>query len=708
MPEPPKDWRVPLYLNPDGTHASEANLLGNLKEARQQGVSYLKGQRSWDDIDRAFEALADDQDDPRRPSLSNVRYNISKRCIREVVAALSNLRVVPDYGTENPKYEYQAQLFNKRFSHWWYTTLADRGIRSCLQWAAVAGKGYGELTYERPQIIAGPGEIKLKAVGPRAVFPVQIGQDHDIQRAYSVTIKKEVPIFQAWAMYPGYADKLIPDRHSDSYLRRGVKRISKWLSPILNMPGQPNKEDDEQSFPAIDIYYTYVLDLTLNETGHDLLMGDPGTRWAYTVPSLGSDLPTGIISKQTGSEMVRKAEAQDAMIFPLRRLITWTENCIIRDNTSPWWHARVPLISFQMDDWPWEFLGYPLSHDTLSIQENIKRSSRARSDSMNARLRPPLKYDKNMVPKTLMDKLDPRVPLQNVGMDAQLQSMKEAIEPILPFQYYDVPQWMLDSERMDEERIKYLTGVADIAALAKARQLPGSDTMEKLLEMMGPLMQDMSRNMDGSMCELGDMFKCMVLEFDSFARRVQILGPDAMTTEDFDYDPGKLLPSHMPDESDQTGTSRFSEIERAKWFCNNFSYRVTPGTLHQITSMTKKLLYMQLARAGPAVFPMSWWRLAEVMDIPNFGAPPENTHSMLEEFIAQQRMLAELGISIAQEQQAALGVPGQPPAGAQPGVASPVGPHGGQKGTGGRPPSGNAPPQLKNRPNGGSTITESR
>src|SRR5438105_1964605 len=84
----PSDWKCP----PE--NASEQKKLGWLREAIQQGDGYLRSQRAWPDLDVAFDALSGDDDGPRRPSLSSVKFPIVKRGIREIVAAMSNLRVI--------------------------------------------------------------------------------------------------------------------------------------------------------------------------------------------------------------------------------------------------------------------------------------------------------------------------------------------------------------------------------------------------------------------------------------------------------------------------------------------------------------------------------------------------------------------------------------------------------------------------------------
>jgi hypothetical protein len=241
----------------------------------------------------------------------------------------------------------------------------------------------------------------------------------------------------------------------------------------------------------------------------------------------------------------------------------------------------------------------------------------------------------------------------------------------------------------------------DIVAMAKAKLNVGAEGIEKLLEASGPVVKDICRNMEQPVSQLADMVKALFFQYYTVSRRIQILGEDGWTEQDFDYDPGSMIPSHSPEEFAAAGRtlagaqitpekeSRYHQIERARMYCNNFYYHQTPNSLHQQQQMSRKLLFVQLASKG--IVPIDPWTLAEVCDIPNYGPPPRGTNTVFERYMAWLDIQHEL----AQEMGA--------------GAGQTRGPKGGQKGTGGRAPSGGAPAMIRGKDGGTrSTITESR
>jgi len=92
-------------------------------------------------------------------------------------------------------------------------------------------------------------------------------------------------------------------------------------------------------------------------------------------------------------------------------------------------------------------------------------------------------------------------------------------------------------------------------------------------------------------------------------------------------------------------------------------FYVAPGSLLSASAVTRKMLYLQLFR----MMLIDIWTLAEVLDIPNMGTPPDGARTIPERLQAQQM----LGI-------------GMPP-------PSPVNPA--NKGPG-RPPTAQSPPHV--------------
>lgn len=702
--------RMSSYLAPplfdrSGDLSSEDDILGWMREAMQQGMTYLQSQRAYMDLDRALDIIGGPREERMSKSLSRVHANRLKRQIREVIATESNIRPDWYYKTDNSEFDHNAMVLNKMTSAWYLSTFADRSIREALQWAAVMGTGYVSPVWERDYWVAGRGDIKLHTYGPRDVIPVQIGRDHDIQNAYTVIIKTEVPIARMLQTYPEFADRIRPDREQPAWLAKGLKRVQRFLSPVLSMVAK-NKEDEEPVFPVCDFYNIYILDLTINNTGRVVPMGKPGTNWYYEVPYIGMEIDAGF--DESGRRQSRAATRDDCLLFPSRRLVQATNNFLIPDDgnqASPWWHGKVPLAKFSTDDWPWDFLGYSLTHDGAELQRSHTEFLRIIDDSAKARMRPALQYDENAISKTAMDKVDPRLQNQRVSVNS---TMGEAVKPLLPPEYYRVEPWVNEHIQHLEELMDYLMASRDMSALAKARQTPAADTIEKMLELAGPVTMDISRGMERPMRDIGEMVKYLQFQFYSAKRRVQVMGQDGLTREDYDYDPANMIPSHMPFE-DPSKPSAYKNYERARRHADRFPFQVTPHSMHQITQTTRKLMLLQMERTG---FPIDPWTLAEANDLPNFGAPPKGTNTIIERWVAWQHMKTELQVElqgeIARAQAAGtIAGGGQPPtAGGQ--APPPAPPIGGPVHNQGRPPTAAKPPHIEQKDGGTrTTVAES-
>lgn len=707
-PGVPRDWEVPA------AGASEGKILGWLKDAIAQGDSFLKAQPSYNAVQEFQDIISGiEKLDPKQSDkLSRVKYNKSKRVIRELVGGLANLRAISTYRTENRDFTHQAEILNKLYLSWYHMSGAARDIRQAIQWGA-GGKGWISPLWCPDVPWSSKGDIKCYVYGPNDVLPVQIGKDNDIQKAYCVILKVETPLFQARIKHPRFADKIVRDRSFASWLRAGVQAMQRFASPALNAVDREKqgRSTAAGSFPTVDIYYTYILDGTINDTGKPIFMGKPGSSWSYKVPSIGSDIPTGLIDPQTGASLTRKATAEDSRIYPLRRLLISTLDCLLNpemeSQTNTFWHGKVPLIPFVLDDWPWAFTGYPVTQDTRPLEKSLVNTLRAIDDSANVRLDPPMKYG-GTITKSFMEAVNLRVP----GQSHKVEGMKgdSYVEPILPVNYYDAPSWMENHKTWLDNAIDYISAVKDIQALLKAKQIPSAESIEKLHELMGPVLGDMGQNIEVSMQELGTQMKSNFFQFYPLERRMQIIGETGVDEQDWDYDPATLVPSHMPGEAGydlwrqyarngnfsgppelSAKPSNFSWLQRSRWHMNNFTYRVVPNSLLQMTQIMRKMALLQMFRTG---FPIDPWTVAKAWDLGNFGEWPKGIDNIHDAWMEWQREQVRLKAVLAEE------------AGIHP--QEQTGPRGGPKGTGGRAPSGNTPPRQVTKPDGRSTIVESR
>lgn len=632
----PSRYEAPFQTN--GNQSSQDRLLGYIREAVNEGEWFLKGQSGYRFVDASHRIMADIGFDELPPTLSKVSDNFIKRDVREMVGVLSNPRPISSFKCENQAYDSQVSILNSTYLGWYYANFVDRSIRNALQFSAVEGTGYLVMEWDPAFWHPGKGDITLAPLGVDAVLPIQINPETwDLQSAYAVVVRRQYPITSVIRRFPHFADRLTPDGENASRFRRMINAVMDRVSATVhNTYGSQRgyRGEDPAGRALITIYDIYILDNTINRTGQPMRMGIEGSPWEYTVPGYGSDLPVNVMDA-SGRPLTRRADYHDARMFPYRRHVIATRNTILYDDTSRWWHGRVPIVKFRLDDWPFEYCGIPITKEPAKIQSAVTSLLRAYDDSANARLRPPLTFDGNRTNPTEARAIDPR-------SGGQVIEASDTLGPVFKLlvdaDYYNMQNDILPFIQMLRDEGSRLMGNHDLAALQKAGQIPSGDTIEKLEELAGPVTTDLSRNMEASMRDLGELFKAMVFEFYNARRRFQLLGPDGLTHSDYDFDPGELVPDALSLPGLPPNATR---AERARAHMLNFYFHIVPNSIYQMTQSTRRLLMLQLARMG---MPISPYTLMEQFDIPNPGRPPQEAITEIDKWKAWKK--EELNVMI--------------------------------------------------------------
>jgi hypothetical protein len=661
-----------------------------------------------EDQDRATEAT----------DMSNTSYPKSKRIARELVASLASFRHEGEtkVAWDNSLYNI-AHLLTDLDVDWYLTALMRMGNphRAWIQTAVIKGTGYVVEEWDKHFWGPNKGDIRLTAYDPANITFVQLPADRDIQRAYMVIIKDELPINLAKRIYAPtnakFAYDLVPDQESPSWLVKGLQKVQQFLSPALRVAGR-TRQTANGSFPTVNIYRAYTMDASLNRGFQPITMGEGNFK--YTVPALGDPIRTGIRNPQTGEEFTRPATEEDCLMFPLRRLTVWSNTGICSDGTSPYWHGDAPIARAWFNDLPWNALGGSLISDGRTMEEGINALMRGMEDSAAARLDPPILYDDSLVSSTWAQAINPRK--AGVRAAAPLAQGKPIEMPIDP-RVYDVGPWIPAFMDAQEQRMNYMAAIPDMTAIAKAKQIPGADTQEKLFEMAGPIVQDLVRALEEPLTQLGNWRNAYRFQFFNAARVIRTVGPDEFDPQRWDYLPDKLLEEIKRNQSfqftpdmllsygaTQTPDARSLELKR---LMSEFRYEVTESGINELHRMTTKLFYLQLMKEG---FPISWWTFAKIAKIPNFGPPPEGTNNEMERWVAQQHMKIELQGELQKEMlqsQQEMGIQPQggeaPQGGGEPQEIPSVGSEGP-----GRPQSYSKAPRLVQKSGGTrSTVTTS-
>lgn len=597
----------------------ETAVLGWSAEALQEGEAFLKSQSGFSDIDRTIEAIMGDSKDFRPTYLSALTDNRLGKIALNLAAALTDIKPFWEYRTFNKRFEQQAQLGGKLSHAWWHNRFIDLKYADVVKWALAAGSGYAHLTW-RSEL----NDQDLIAEDPRDVLPIRPNSLVSLQDALGVIIRREFTTNYLRSRYPYAARRIKADRDISYATRQQQSRTQKLLeslgSPFLSnlYASLGQKAQPHLRVPAADLFTIYLHDDRVNKTGRTVKMGQ-------LVGAKGEKLDTN---------WTYEVEPGKAL-YPRGRCIVFTRTAVLYDDSNIYWHGLFPVSKLTLDPWPWSWLGKSPLKDALPLQAELDRMMRAVSDHNEKAARPDLVADKNALSRAAMGAIDTR----RSGL--KLRHNPVAGQP--PQLVYPGPLDSAIAAAIADLRteMETLTGERDLSQLVRLGQIPSAETVEKILEAMSPAVRLRSRVMEAFLREFAMMTLSNFFQFYTTAQRVAVLGPSGLTFEDFDYDPGTLIPDFIAEEDfDEKGNvltaardrGPLPRSERARTFLREFTYHVAPGSLLSASEITRKLLFLQLARMGY----VDAITLLEVLGVPNVGAPESAGSTIMERLQWQQ------------------------------------------------------------------------
>jgi hypothetical protein len=600
----------------DKRHLSE--VLGWANEALAESESFLKSQVGYSSISTMIDYIMGDYSRDMVPgSFSKLVDNRFGKIALDFAGAMTDIKPFWEYKTENKRFEMQQVQSGKLTKAWWTRRLIDLKFADCIKYAEVGGSGYPHLVYSE-QI----GDNDVIAEDPRDVLPIRPSSNFSLQEAFGVIVRRERPLNYLRQRYPRQwaSGRIKADRDMSAATLEKVTRAQGVMSRMglsgfmqnlwASLGGKPQAH---MIIPSADVYTMYLKDDSINETGAKVWVGE-GTpekprNWSYW------------------------AEPGEP-IYPRGRSIIFTRTCILRDGPNIYWHGLFPLPKITLDPWPWSFLGKPPLLDLLTMQDELHRLLRGVSDHNQKVFRPDLIADKNSMSRSAMAAIDTRkagLKLRTnpvAGKAAELQ-YAQPLDPSVQASILDL------RDEMDK-----VSGVRDVQQLMNLGQIPASETIEKILETMSPAIRMRSRVLEAGLREFAMMTLSNTFQFVTLNERLALLGPEAMTFEDADHDPGTMIPAYMTVEDQKAGKDVPRHI-RARTFLNQFTYEVAPGSLLSASEVTTKLLYIQLARAGW----LDLWTLYEKLGIPNVGKPPGDAVTITDRLVTQHNMGLSMQVS---------------------------------------------------------------
>lgn len=615
---PPNVAQPPMTASTSSPESGyETELLTWIQMAVREGEALISIEGQLEDVDENVRIALGDQKSgvstaggDSKPFYHN-SYHKSRigKNINDIAGAITDFRPIGQTKTYNALYENQGLILDKLMTSWWYNMDIDLKLQLLAKQSLVARTSYAQVVFN-PALHNGMGDLDVIVKDYRDVLPIRPNSKQSIQDAVGVVIKTKNTVNWGRSRYPDKAIKI--QASSEGGLAAAWAQRSFTSSPILDyLERSVPKKKSDFAIPTYDHYEIYIRDGSLNKSGARQWVGPKDSPWGYWVEV-------------------------DAPLYPRLRLVVVANlKEILYDGGSPYWHGMFPLVKLTLDQWPMTFLGKSALADVKSDHKLGNELLQGVVQACRKALKPGIIVDKQAVNRNILEKFDSSVE------GYKLRTNPSAGQGIVLEPAPVLPEYVENQMAAAEQRIDYSMGVLDMRSLAQLKSMNADTDVETLLENLGPSVRTKGRILEVFLRELGKMMIANFFQFYTVARRVEILGQDGMDFEDFDFDPGTLVPaftSNMlegafgakaPDEAKRfygPEGQPLSRAERAQAHIRSFTYFITPNSLLSLAKTQDKLLYLQLFRMGV----LDAVTLLEKMDIPNIGELPGAPKTVLE------------------------------------------------------------------------------
>ncbi len=188
--------------------------------------------------------------------------------------------------------------------------------------------------------------------------------------------------------------------------------------------------------------------------------------------------------------------------------------------------------------------------------------------------------------------------------------------------------------KFDIEQMQKIAGTFDASSMASLAQIPSDDTIDTIMKTMSPGVRLRSKILEGAYKDLAVMQLYGQAEWGTVTKRVGMLGPTALTREDYDYAPGTQIPDDVPDgePGDIAGFENALGLdnprplyERARAMLMSFECKFDPSSLLNSANQQELMKYFMMAKMGYCSVFTLWSKMGILATCipPGLSVPPD-------------------------------------------------------------------------------------
>lgn len=433
---------------------------------------------------------------------------------------------VSDIGNDG-KYSQIEDILNRLAIGWASTARFERGMAFSTM--------YGMLTTAPAKVYWNPlakgdggdysdGDISFEALPANSIL--RLGAGDDIQDDECVIYRKVRTLEWIRRAYPRMGAYVQPEEAKSKYTVDVQAPVSvmpqlfQTLSPAAKrLIGSGHEKSMIQSiYPKAEVQEFWKKDSIVNESPNTIWMGPEKAPWGYWVKP-------------------------GQMLYPRGRLIVRANGVTLWDEPNPYFHRKKPFALLGLYQVPWQMYAMSVLTPWMKQQDILNQILSGLLQCVKKAVNPSLLSPRSALSPEALKAIDASKPGLKVTYNAMAGSAPVWGQPP------NVPSYVLQVYTTVMQAMKRGSGAAAMDEASGKKQVPGSSTLDRLTFSKTTNVRFMGRNLEGFTDEVGDLWAATALQFYDAGHRMELLGASGMAKEDYDDNPGTLIPAGFNSEA---------------------------------------------------------------------------------------------------------------------------------------------------------------
>lgn len=389
------------------------------------------------------------------------------------------------------------------------------------------------------------GDISFEYCPSKSLMRLGINKLDDIQQDECVIYERDKTINWIRRAFPRMGKLVEPEEQTGQYTVGGNINVApNFYQPLSGgmrrLMGINQQEQLQSVFPRAIVQEFWMKDDSINESSNAVWMGPEAQGWRYEV--------------KPGQKM-----------YPRGRLVIRSNDITLYDEPNPYFHRKFPFAILGLYDVPWQEHAMSVVKPWMKQQDILNQIMAGLLNCIKKAVNPPLIAAKSAINPEAMRAIDSSKP------NLKITYNQNAPQPPSWGAPPNVPGYVMQAYQTVFSSMRQMSAGSAMDAAAGKKQVPGSDTLDRMTFSKTTPIRHMGRNIEDFMDSIGSLWVGTSLQFYDAGRRMEMLGGKALVKEDMDDKPGSMIPAGTESEA----------------FVQRWNFKTEKGTLLSVQRQDK-------------------------------------------------------------------------------------------------------------------------